>query len=393
MRSPAKETMKANSGRKRILFVDHAWGMGGAERNLLSLAGQLDPKCWAAYLVCPAGSFLERAAPGNLSIIHMKLPRLRSSARFPIDWLEGALALIRVARRIQADLLFACTVRSAFYCAPTARLMPVPFVWNVQDFWLSETRPRVAALDRLGKKFLCRAASLIIANSKATCQYLSRSEKVRVVHNGILIDRYDPSTAAAQDFHRRFRIPPQSPLVGMAARMRPWKGHQRFLAMASRVLAQIPNARFLILGGDSLQPNPDYRRKIEQLARTLGIYEKTIFTGHLDDLRAGLAAMDVFVHPGDPEPFGIVNIEAMASCKPVIGFSQGALPEIVERGKTGLLVPPGDLDGMARAVSGLLHDPQKRLEMGHLGFERVKEYFTIQQTAGRFSELFEEVLR
>lgn len=393
MRSPAKETMKTGSGRKRILFVDHALGMGGAERNLLSLAGQLDSKCWAAYLACPADSFLEKAAPGNLPIIHMKLLRLRSSPRFLIDWLRGALALGGIARRIQADLLFTGTVRSAFYCALAARFMTVPFVWNAQDFWLSETRPRVGALDRLGKKFLCRSAALIIANSKATCQHLPGSDKLRMVYNGILIDGYDPSIAAAQDFRQRFRIPPQSPLVGMAARMRPWKGQQRFLRMASQVLAQIPNTRFLILGGDSLQPNPAYRRKIEQLARTLGIYEKTTFTGHLDDVRPALAAMDVFVHPGDPEPFGIVNIEAMASCKPVVGFAQGALPEIVERGKTGLLVPPGDLDGMARAVSGLLWDSDKRIEMGHLGFERVKEYFTIQQAAARFSELFEGVLR
>jgi len=117
--------------------------------------------------------------------------------------------------------------------------MQAPFVWNAQDFWLSETRPRVTALDRLGKKFLCRSASLIIANSKATCEHLPRSDKLRVVHNGILIERYEPSTAAAQDFRRRYQIPGQSPLVRMAARMRSWKGHRSLLTMASQVLAYI----------------------------------------------------------------------------------------------------------------------------------------------------------
>lgn len=131
-----------------------------------------------------------------------------------LGWLR---TLARIARRIQADLLFSGTVRAAFYCALAVRFMQAPFVWNAQDFWLSETRPRVTALDRLGKKFLCRSASLIIANSKATCEHLPRSDKLRVVHNGILIERYEPSTAAAQDFRRRYQIPGQSPLVRMAA--------------------------------------------------------------------------------------------------------------------------------------------------------------------------------
>jgi glycosyltransferase involved in cell wall biosynthesis len=105
-----------------------------------------------------------------------------------------------------------------------------------------------------------------------------------------------------------------------------------------------------------------------------------------------LSVMDVFVHPGDPEPFGLVNIEAMAMAKPVVAFAHGALPEIVVDGQTGILVPPGDEVAMAESIVGLLGDPRKRALMGRAARERVIERFTIERVVKQVSTILEEVI-
>ena len=92
-----------------------------------------------------------------------------------------------------------------------------------------------------------------------------------------------------------------------------------------------------------------------------------IFTGQLADPSPAMAAIDVFVQPGAPEAFGLVNVEAMAMEKPVVGFAHGGLPEIVIPGETGLLVAPGDEISLAEAVITLFRDPGRRAELGHAG--------------------------
>ena len=393
---PSSESQRleaANGGRKaRILFVDHAAGIGGAERNLLLLIRYLDPECWSPLLACPDGSFARQAAAQGIPLVSAHLPRLWSSPRFPLDWFLGARSITRAIRQAHVDLVVANTVRSAFYCMLAARLVKVPFIWYMQDFWLTETRPRRAFGDALGKSSLYRSASLVLANSFATARHLPCSRKVEVVHPGIDIQSFQPDPENALEFRNRYHIPQQAQLVGMVARMRPWKGQERFLGVAARVRSQLPETRFVLVGGDPFQIGDQHRQKMEQLASELGIRASTTFTGHLDDVRPALAAMDVFVHPGDPEPFGIVNIEAMAIGNPVVAFDHGALPEIVEHGKTGFLIPPGDLDRLAGAVLELLGSSRQRADMGQRGRARAAQRFTIRRSAARVSELFESVL-
>ena len=101
-----------------------------------------------------------------------------------------------------------------------------------------------------------------------------------------------------------------------------------------------------------------------------------VFTQHLPDVRPALAALDVFVHPGAPDPFGLVNIEAMAMARPVAAFAHGALPEIVINRQTGLRVPPQDKAALAAAVITLLQHPEQRLALGRAARQRVETHFT-----------------
>jgi glycosyltransferase involved in cell wall biosynthesis len=147
--------------------------------------------------------------------------------------------------------------------------------------------------------------------------------------------------------------------------------------------------RGLVVGG-ALFAQDGYVEDLECLTDELRLRACVVFTGQLSDPRHAIAAMDLFVHSGDPEPFGLVNVEAMASAKPVVAFAHGALPEIVVDGQTGILVPPGDTVAMAESIVSLLRDPQRRAAMGRAGRRRVVEHFAIERVVDQVSGLLQD---
>jgi glycosyltransferase involved in cell wall biosynthesis len=364
----------------KILFFDHAPALGGAERSLLLLFESLDRDRWQLHLASTGGPLAEHAAAQAVPVHLVSVRRLRRSAGSPLDWLAGARSIASLVRRISASLLVANTVRAALYAAPAARLARVPFVWYMRDFWLSESHPKHLWADRLGKRLLCAAAARVLVNSNATSDHLPCGNKIIVIHNGIDIDRFD-LTLDGMPFLNQHSIPAGAPLVGTVGRLRPWKGQDRFLRAMARVAEVLPAARFVVVGGAVFGVQDDYPEHLHRLAAELGIADRVTFTGQLSDVRPALAAMDLFVHPGDPEPFGLVNLEAMAMGMPVVAFAHGAVPEIVLDGETGLLVHSDNKQALAGAVIDLLGDPHRRSAMGIAGRARVDAYFTAQRMA------------
>ncbi|MFQ6057990.1 MAG: glycosyltransferase family 4 protein [Anaerolineae bacterium] len=376
---------------KDILFLDHAPALGGAERSLLLLLNHLDRTRWQPHLACTGGPLAEKAAALGVPVHLVPMPRLRRSPRFLADLLTGARLIARLARETGTTLLHANTVRAAFYAAPAARLAGIPFVWHMRDFWLSESCPRRPWADHLGKRLLCAAAARVIANSHAVAAHLPSPHKVTVVHNGIEVAQFDPALDGTP-FRRQHGIPPDAPLVGTVGRLRPWKRQDRFLRAMAQVAEAIPEARFLVVGGAVFDVTDDYPQQLRCLTADLGLAGRVVFTGHLEDVRPALAAMDVFVHAGDPEPFGLVNLEAMAMGKPIVAFAHGALLEIVAHRETGVLVPPGDEVALAEAVLALLADPESRRAIGSAGRQRVKAHFDVTHLTRKIEAVYEGLL-
>jgi glycosyltransferase involved in cell wall biosynthesis len=261
----------------------------------------------------------------------------------------------------------------------------------MHDFWLSESRPQREWVDRAAKLLLCTSASTVIAISDAVADQIPCVPKVSVIHNGIDVEKFVPDTDAAP-FRQRQGLGSDGLLVGTVGRLRPWKGQDRFLRSMARVAHVLPSARFLVVGGAIFDVQDGYPERLSRLAAELGIADRVTFTGQLADVRTAFAAMDLFVHPGDPEPFGLVNLEAMATGKPVVAFAHGALPEIVLDGATGLLVPPGDEEALAGAVIELLGDPHRRSAMGKAGRARVEAHFSAQRMADQVGSALGAVL-
>lgn len=354
------------------------------------LLERLDQHGWQPHLACAPQALAAAARERGVPVHTVQLPRLRRSARFFIDWMHGARALAALSKEIGALALYSNTVRATFYCAPAARLARRPLIWHMRDFWLSETQPQHRFADRMGKRLMLAASSAVIANSQAVARNLPASEKVRTVHNGIDVAEF-AQTEKDGEFRKKLGIPLNALLVGTVGRLRPWKGQDRFLRVASRILAEREDVHFVIVGGSPLATDTVYPQVLRRMAQALGIEMRVHFTGQLDDVRPVLSAMDLFVHPGDPEPFGLVNVEAMALGLPVVAFNHGALPEIVEDGRTGRLVAPEDEGQMARAITALLDDSEARRQMGENGRRRAARHFDVARTVHGVVAVLQEV--
>jgi glycosyltransferase involved in cell wall biosynthesis len=330
-----------------ILFVDHAPALGGAEHSLLMLLRHLNRERFTPHLACPPGGLSEAAQSDGIPIYQLDLPRLRRSLRVPFVWLNAAREIAAYAREIQARAVVSNTVRATFYTAPAA------------------------------KRILCALASAVIANSHATAANLPCRAKTTVIHNGIEIARFD-LTLDGVPFRREHNIPASDLVVGTMGRLRPWKGQDRLVRVMARVREHVPGVHTVIIGGSPFGEVDDYVSSLYRLVQALAL--SVTFTGQLSDPLPALAAIDIFVHPGDPEPFGLVNVEAMALGKPVIAFAHGALPEIVDEGKTGILVAPGDERALSQAIIALLGAPDLRERFGQAGYERARQYFSVQRT-------------
>lgn len=211
------------------------------------------------------------------------------------------------------------------------------------------------------------------------------------IHNAL-----DPGalevTTEPSEIRRRHGIPPDAPVVGIVGNIKAWKGQRTVVAAMGRVVAHIPTAHCLLVGGASAEDRY-YEQELRGLVRELGLEDRVVFTGFQMNVADHVNAMQIVLHASiEPEPFGRVILEAMALSKPVIGTNAGGVPEIVVPGETGLLVEPADADGLARAVIELLPDPERCVRMGAAGHARLTERFSLERHVAAVQALYSRVL-
>jgi glycosyltransferase involved in cell wall biosynthesis len=180
-------------------------------------------------------------------------------------------------------------------------------------------------------------------------------------------------------------------LIGVLA---PWKGQDVFLRAIANLVEEFPFLQAEIVGDEiyATKGHAGIRRSLEKLSAELGLVDRVRFTGWVEKLWPVLSRTDVVVHAStEPEPFGRVLIEAMAAGKPVVATHAGGVPEIVESGSTGLLVPAKDPGALARANGALLSDPDRRRRMGAAGRARVEKHFTIEQQIRSIESIYRRI--
>ncbi len=248
----------------------------------------------------------------------------------------------------------------------------------------------------------------VIAVSRAIVRKLADEGRVgapiSLIYNGVDLARYGEQ-AACPTLLAEYSIPAGEPIVGVVARLEPEKGHPTLLEAWPAVLAALPNAHLLVVGEGSQRDlleaqavslglvAPTHGAHMRQLAYGLGspaaiaIGDPTersgvgsvTFTGRRDDVPAVTAALDVAVLPSYREAQGLSILEAMALSRPVVASAVGGIPEMIDDGRTGLLVPPRDPGALAAAIVRLLQHPDLAARLGRAGHDLVHERFCVEQ--------------
>jgi glycosyltransferase involved in cell wall biosynthesis len=196
-------------------------------------------------------------------------------------------------------------------------------------------------------------------------------ERLKVLHSGVDLGAV-PDHEDGREIRRRFDIPVDALVLGTVANLFARKGYDVMLRALPEIVATFPQVHYLIVGTGDV----DYETRLRTMVRDLELESRVHFAGFQESVYPCLAAMDLYVHPALMEGFGIAVLEAMAMRKPVVATTAGGLPEVAQDGDTGILVPPGDPDALARAVLLLLQDPTRCRKLGEAGRDRVAALFT-----------------
>ena len=254
----------------------------------------------------------------------------------------------------------------------------------------------------------------LIAVSRAIVRKLEDEGRVgapiSLIYNGVDLARYS-AQAACPTLLKEYAIPNGDPIVGVVARLEPEKGHPTLLEAWPAVLAAVPNAHLLVvgegsqrdllhaqadslglLGGRAPSPSSPGMRQLAYVSDGSRPDPSVVFTGRRDDVPAVTAALDVAVLPSYREAQGLSILEAMALSRPVVASAVGGIPEMIDDGRTGLLVPPRDAGALAAAIVRLLSDAQFAARIGRAGHDLVHERFCVEQMVRAVETIYDDAV-
>lgn len=366
----------------RVLFVTTSTTVGGAEKTLFSLATLLDPREYqTAAIVClkPLGPYGERLKQLGFKVISLNMTG-RPSFRHVRE-------LARIIDHERPDLVHAVMYQAIQLCRLARKRAD-------QKFKLVSS-PRVnyrtrSAATLLVDRLLKGGDDMLIAECEASRRFLlSRlgydPRKVGVVYNGVDIASWPASKLERSQKRIELRMSAGELLFGSIGRLDTQKGHVHLVEAMALLRAKV-NARCAIIGDGP-------RRHALELAVSKRAMEKSVLLlGERDDVTAWLSTLDVFVLPSLWEGLPNALLEAMALGLPVVASAVDGIPEVVEHGVTGLLVPPHDPEALAKALSELAADAALRQRLGDAAKKLISEKFTLINMIGEYQKAYRYVL-
>jgi glycosyltransferase involved in cell wall biosynthesis len=363
----------------RVLYINpFSQQVSGADESLLSLLGGLIPLGVEAHLVLPApGPQVARYQRLGVTVHFAPLSIIRRRqapaelAMYAPRLARGSLAVAAIARHVCADLVHT-NMEVVLDGALAARLLRLPHVLHYRGNTLDRPRAVFDALTlawtTLSNKVLC-----ISDATAGIFRRRGRGAKVEVLYDPVDVEGF---AAARREpaVRESLGAPDGNLLIGTVGRVHPRKDLATFIGACAEVSRHLPKARFAIVGPAEGRVEGEYQRSLEALARTLGIGERLRFTGGRQDMPSVLKALDIFVLSSRHEGFGRVVAEAMSAGTPVIVSREGALIELVQDGRAGLLATPGDAREFADRILSLADDSGARDRLVRAGVERAASF-------------------
>lgn len=367
------------SRRLRVLcLIESVGGPGGAERFAAGLVGHLPRDRYEPW-ICTTRDF-ERSDVASLVAGGVKHVHLGRRTKWDVHKLGALVALLR---RERYDILHAHMFGSNVWGTLAGRMCRVPVVIAQEQTWSYEGNRLRVLLDRW---VIGRLATRFVAVSSADAARMVSVERVPENKIVVIPNAYVPRPVShSGDIRAELGLPPDTPLLGIAAVFRPQKALHVLIDAYARLLQDVPTAHLVIAGRGPC--DTELRRHVGDVGVTAGVH----FLGARDDVDAILQSVDVAALSSDFEGTPLFALECLANRTPLVATRVGGLPDIIDDGRTGVLVPPRDPEALAAALAGLLLDPARRAEIAEAGVAALQD-FTIERITQRFTQLYEQLM-
>ena len=379
LRAPRRRLLPLDDrGPLRVMFVIISMPVGGAETLLVNLVRRMDRNQFRPELCClkefgPLGKALADEVPAFTSLLFDKY-----------DWrvLPRTTQLMH-ERQVDAVVTVGTGGDKMFWGRLAAWRARVPVIASALH---STGLPdRVEFLNRL----LTPMTDAFIAVAEPHARYLTKSEgcparKVRVIPNGVDVDRFRP-LPADEELRTSLGLPAGAPVATIVAALRPEKNHELFLDAAALALKLVPQAQFVIVG------DGPRRQELEQKAAALNIRKSVHFVGTRSNIPEILALSTCFVLSSHMEANPVSILEALACEVPVVATRVGSVPETVQDGVDGYLVPAGDAKAMSEKLAAILLQPALAGRLGNAGRKLVVRDWSLERMVKGYETMIREL--
>lgn len=368
---------------KNVLFIHSSSELYGSDRSLLNIIKYIDKEKFRVFVILPCQGplvkELRKIKNVNVEIFEVAILRRKNLSLIGgIEYLRQFYSsckfLKKYIKNYNIDIIDTNT-SVVFPGAIIAKKMGLKSVWHIREIIKSNIENVIISF------IMQRYSDLIIANSKSTGMALRVDQKkIRIVYNAIEEKEYDREIIKSDD---QF-------IIGMAGRINRWKGQKLFVDAAAEVCKYYPKVIFKI-AGDVYAGEEYLKQELEEYINKKGVLDSVKLIGQISDMDSFYKSIDVFVLPSiQPEPFGLVVIEAMEHKVPVIATNHGGPTEIIKDGEDGFLVNHNDCSEMSRRIIELIENDLLRKEISISGFEKKRKMFSIEEMVKGIENVFNE---
>ena len=378
---------------KRILYLHAGAEMYGADKVLLELIKGLDSKEFEAHVILPNdGVLVEALRQVGAQVSVLDYPILRRKYFNPkgiADYIRSynfyAKQIALYAREHSIDMVHNNTaaVLEGIYLK---RKLKLPLIWHVHEIIV---KPK--AISDFINMLMGRYADKIVTVSQAVANHIKQSSfikdsQVEVIYNGVDNAVYYPMDASS--IREKFDIAQDALVIGMIGRVNAIKGQNDFIEAVEPLLEKNEKAVAFLAGG--VFPGEEWRlEELDKRIASSSVVSQIHRIDYYDKTSELYNMFDIFVLPSiKPDSLPTVVLEAMACSKPVVGYNNGGIAEMVVDDKSGCLVKPNRPQELSNAISLLLDSSEKREKFGRVGYQRQKELFSLESYIKNFSELY-----
>ena len=384
-------TVSNKQNKTKVLFVITKSNFGGAQKYVYDLATNI-PKDKFDITVALGGSGLLIQKLNEKGIRVLPIPSLARDVNTAND-LSAFFELLSIFRNERPDVVHLNSAKAGGVGALAARFARVPkIIFTAHGWAFNEARSQLQCIII---KFFSWITVLLSHNTitvsdavkNDTRNWPLMGNKIVVIKNGIKEPEFYTKDSARERLFAlaETELTPDAFIVGTIAELHKSKGLQYAIEAFAKLAQKNQNMRYFVLGSG------DEKERLDALVRHYGLQERVFLLGFVEDAARFLMAFDVFILSSTTEALGLVLLEAGHAGLPVVASNIGGIPEIIEDGKTGILVQPRDSRGLADAIKKIFDSHTMRMSLGTTLNKKIVDDFSLEKALSKTLSLYEKM--